>query len=638
MGEKEEIKTEGNLRKLSGKVALWALILSVFTSLIHIWMNSFGLTVVIKRNIIHIGLLMALAFLYYPATSRSPKNRPSIFDWIFSFWMIGIAIYFYTNYERMVRSLLTPTTADYIYGISLMLLVIEASRRVIGLPLTLFSVFFLFYAYFGPYFPEPFSHQGYNFRRIMIRMTMTDEGIPGIAVMVSSSYVFMFVLFSSFLKASGASKFFNDLAAAIAGDKRGGPAKMAIIASALTGTISGSSQANVVTTGSFTIPLMKETGYKPYFAGAVEAISSTGGILMPPIMGAAAFIMSSFLGVPYLKIMYAGFIPALLYYFTLYHMVDLGAVKWHLVGVPKERLPKIKEVIRERGHMAIPLIFLIAVLIMGFSPLMSALIGLVLIIIIGALKENTRLSLKDIINALNEGAMGAISIAIVCAIVGYIIGVVGMTGLGQVIGQNIVEFAHGHLWLTLIMCMITAIILGMGLPAAACYIITVTVAAPALIMMGVNQLAAHFFAFYFGTMSAVIPPVALTSYTAAAIAKAPPTKVALTGFSIGIAGFIIPYLYVYNPVLLLINFSWGTLLWALLGALVGLYSMAIAIIGILKRPVPIYGRIIFALVTFLMIPDNIYARLMGLLIFGILYFINSRGGNHGTFETKRVGA
>ncbi len=638
MGNKENVTTEGNLRKLSGRIALWALILSVFTSLIHIWMNSFGLTVVIKRNIIHIGLLMALAFLYYPATSKSPKNRPSVFDWIFSFWMIAIAIYFYVSYERMVKNLLMPTTTDYIYGITLMLLVIEASRRVVGLPLTLFSVFFLFYAYFGPYFPEPFSHQGYNLRRILIRMTMTDEGIPGIAVMVSSSYVFMFVLFSSFLKASGASKFFNDLAAAIAGDKRGGPAKMAIVASALTGTISGSSQANVVTTGSFTIPLMKETGYKPYFAGAVEAIASTGGILMPPIMGAAAFIMSSFLGVPYLKIMYAGFIPAILYYFTLYHMVDLGAVKWHLMGVPKEKLPRVKQVIKERGHMAIPLVFLIAVLIMGYSPLMSALVGLVLIIIIGALKENTRLSLKDIIVALDEGARGAISIAVVCAIVGFIIGVVGMTGLGQVIGQNIVDFAHGHLWLTLIMCMITAIILGMGLPAAACYIITVTVAAPALIMMGVNQLAAHFFAFYFGTMSAVIPPVALTSYTAAAIAKAPPTKVALTGFSIGIAGFILPYMYVYNPVLLLVNFSWGTFIWALISALLGLYSMAIAVIGILKRPIPIYGRILFALVTFLMVPDNLYSRIIGIIIFSLLYFITSRGEYHGDYSIKGASA
>ncbi len=616
------IVTEGNLRNLSGNVALWALLLAVFTSVLHIWMNSIGLTTVIKRNITHIGLLMSLAFLYYPATSKSPKDRPSLLDWLFSAWVLVIVVYFALSYDRMVRSLLNPNLMDYIYGVTLMLLVVEASRRVVGLPLTIFSVFFVFYAYFGPYFPEPFSHQGYSLRRIIIRMTMTDEGIPGIAVMVSSSYVFIFVLFSSFLRASGASKLFNDLAAALAGTKRGGPAKMAIIASALTGTINGSSQANVVTTGSFTIPLMKETGYKPYFAGAVEAIASTGGILMPPIMGAAAFIMSSFLGLPYVKIMYAGFIPAILYYFSLYNMVDLGAVKWGLEGITRSDLPDVKTVLKERGHMAIPLIFLIGALVMGFSPIISAIIGIVIIIAISYLRKSTRLSARDIVMALNEGAIGSISIAVVCAIVGYIIGVVGMTGLGQEIGQNIVKFAHGHLWLTLFLCMITAIVLGMGLPAAACYIITVTVAAPALIMIGVDRMSAHFFAFYFGTMSAVIPPVALTSYTAAAIAKAPPTKVALTGFGIGIAGFILPYMFVYNPVLLLINFSWGAFIWALLGAAVGLYSMAVAVIGVLKRKIPLYQRGLLVFVTLLMVPDHLYSRLVGFALFGVLYVLN----------------
>ena len=257
--DKEILKTK--IRKLSGKVALWAIVLGVFISFLHIWMNSFGLTIVIKRNIIHVSLLISLAFLYYPATSKSRKDGPTLLDWIFSIWMLMIAIYFPLTYSRLIRSLLSPNTMDYIYGVSLMILVIEASRRVVGLPLTLLSVGFLVYAYFGPYFPEPFSHQGFNLRRIIIRMTMTNEGIPGIAVMVSSSYVFMFILFSNFLKASGASQFFNDIATAIAGSQRGGPAKVAIIASAMTGTISGSSQANVVTTGSFTIPLMKTTDY-----------------------------------------------------------------------------------------------------------------------------------------------------------------------------------------------------------------------------------------------------------------------------------------------------------------------------------------------------------------------------------------
>ncbi|MCS7233952.1 MAG: TRAP transporter fused permease subunit [Synergistetes bacterium] len=612
------------MRKLRGTPALWAMILAIFTSLLHIWMNSIGLTPIIERNIAHVCLLMALGFLYYPATAKSLRDRPSLLDWILSFTCLIIPIYFSLSYERIIKSAFNPSTLDFIYGISLMILVTEASRRIVGLPLTILSVFFLFYAYFGPYFPEPFSHQGYNLRRIIIRMTMTDEGIPGIALMVSSSYVFMFVMFSSFLRASGTSQFFNDFASALTGMKRGGPAKIAIIASALTGTINGSAQANVVTTGSFTIPLMIQTGYKPYFAAAVEAIASTGGIIMPPIMGAAAFIMSSFLGIPYLKIMYAGFIPAILYYFSLYQMVDLGALKWGLEGVPKNKLPLLKNVIRERGHMIIPLIVLIAALIMGFSPIISALFGLALIIAVGAIKSSTRLSLKDMINALYESAIDSISIAVVCAIVGYIIGVVGMTGIGQEIGYTIVKAAKGELWLTLILCMITAIILGMALPAAACYIITVTVAAPALLMIGIDPFVAHFFAFYFGTMSAVIPPVALTSYTAAAIAKAPPTKVAITGLGIGIAGFLIPYLYTYNPVLLLINFSWSSFILKFTTALICLYSMAISIIGTLgsKKTLPFYERGFFALASILMVPNSFNLNIIGITLFLSLYTIN----------------
>jgi len=255
-------------------------------------------------------------------------------------------IYFLLFYMRLVNSMLQPNSTDIIYGIIIIFLIIEAARRTVGIPLTLLSVIFLVYTYVGPYMPGIFIHQGFKLKRILVRMSMTSEGILGVAIMVSASYVFMFILFSSFLKATKASEFFNDLASSLTGRARGGPAKIAIFASALTGTISGSSQANVATTGSFTIPLMKSMGYKPYFAGAVEAIASTGGILMPPIMGAAAFIMSSYLGLPYNKIMLAAFTPALLYYFTLYHMVDLGAAKWGLVGIPKDKLPKFKEVMK----------------------------------------------------------------------------------------------------------------------------------------------------------------------------------------------------------------------------------------------------------------------------------------------------
>lgn len=331
--EKNEIK----FRTLSGKIGSLVLIFCVITSIIHIWYNSFGLIDILKKNSIHLSLMMGIIFLTRPAFRRSPKDKPSIIDWILFFLTITCGIYFLVVYNRFVNSVMQLNLLDIIYGIILLALIIEGSRRTVGIPLTLLSVIFLIYIYFGPYMPGIFIHQGFNLKRILIRMSFTSEGVLGIAIMISASYVFMFILFGSFLKVTKASDFFNDIASALTGQSRGGPAKIAIVASALTGTISGSSQANVATTGSFTIPLMKSLGYKPYFAGAVEAIASTGGILMPPVMGAAAFIMSSYLGIPYNKIMIAGLTPAILYYFTLYHMVDLGALKWGLLGVSKDK-------------------------------------------------------------------------------------------------------------------------------------------------------------------------------------------------------------------------------------------------------------------------------------------------------------
>jgi len=514
-----------------------------------------------------------------------------------------------------------PNLLDMIYGIILLALIIEGSRRTVGIPLTLLSVIFLIYIYFGPYMPGIFIHQGFNLKRILIRMSFTSEGVLGIAIMISASYVFMFILFGSFLKVTKASDFFNDIASALTGQSRGGPAKIAIVASALTGTISGSSQANVATTGSFTIPLMKSLGYKPYFAGAVEAIASTGGILMPPVMGAAAFIMSSYLGIPYNKIMIAGLTPAILYYFTLYHMVDLGALKWGLSGVSKDKLPLIKEVLLDKGHLIIPLVLIIFFLVIGYSPLIAAFIGIVSVLIVSSFRKNTRLSIKDIIFALNEGARNAAPIAMICGIVGFIIGSVGMTGIGQIIGNSIVRLAEGNLFLTAFLCMITAIILGMGLPGVACYIVTTTIAAPALVMMGIPRISAHFFAFYFGTMSAVIPPVALTSFTAATIAKANPNKTALTGLALGSAGLLLPYMFIYNPVLLFINFNWLNYLYSLLCAAVGLYSISVLIIGYLKVKLTMLERVYFGVVAILLINPILTSRVVGLIMFGMFFVV-----------------
>ncbi|MCD6578202.1 TRAP transporter permease [bacterium] len=609
-------------RKLTGKIGLFMLIFSVFSALIHIWYNSFGLIDILKKNSIHLTLMMGIIFLTRPASKRSPKENPSLIDWVLFLFSLLCGIYFVFSYDRFINSMMQPNQFDIIYGIVFLLLVIEGARRTVGIPLTLLSVLFLAYTYFGPYMPGIFIHQGFTLRRILIRMSLTSEGVLGIAVMISASYVFMFILFGSFLKATKASEFFNDIASALTGQSRGGPAKIAILASALTGTISGSSQANVATTGTFTIPLMKSIGYKPYFAGAVEAIASTGGILMPPVMGAAAFIMSSYLGISYTKIMIAGFTPAFLYYFALYHMVDLGAIKWGLLGVPKDQLPSVKKVLMEKGHLSVPLFVIIAFLVLGYSPLIAAFIGIVSVLIVSFFRKNTRLTLKDIIFALNEGARNAAPIALICGIVGFIIGSVGMTGIGQVIGNSIVKIAGENLFLTAFLCMITAIILGMGLPGVACYIVTTTIAAPALVILGVPRLAAHFFAFYFGTMSAVIPPVALTSFTAASIAKSNPNKTALAGLGLGAAGLLLPYMFIYNKVLLFIDFTFWNYIYSFVSIAIGLYAMAIAIIGVLKAKINIIERIFFAIVAILLIFPTIYARISGLILFGVIWMLH----------------
>jgi len=610
-------KTEETIegRKLSGKIGLFVLIFCVLTSLIHIWYNSFGLIDVLRKDSIHLTLMMGIIFLTRPALSRSPKDRPSIMDWILFFLSIGSGIYFRLAYFRFVDSLQQPNFADLIYGVITIILIIEAARRTVGIPFTLLCVFFLGYVYFGPYMPGMFVHQGFDLKRIIVRMTMTSEGVLGVVIMISASYVFMFILFASFLKVTKASEFIKDLSSALTGEYRGGPAKIAAIASGLTGTISGSSQANVATTGSFTIPLMKSVGYEPYFAGAIEAIASQGGVFMPPVMGASAFIMSSFLGIPYLTIMLAGFTPAFLYYFTLYHMIDLKAAKLGLIGISKSKLPNLKKVILDKGYLLIPLILIIVVLLIGYSPLSTAFVGIVSVLIVSTFRKSTRLSFEDIIFALNEGARNGAPIAVICGIVGFIVCATGMTGIGQVIGSNIVKLAGAQLWLTALFCMITAIILGMGLPGAACYIVTVTIAAPALIMLGIRPIIAHFFAFYFGAMSGVIPPVALTSFTAAAIAKANPTKVALTALILGSAGLLIPYMFLYNNVLLLVDFSWPNYLFSLLCAVVGLYSIAIAFMGMLKMPLLFFERIPFIIAAILLITPKFNLRILGFVFF-----------------------
>ncbi|SDY31292.1 TRAP transporter permease [Tindallia californiensis] len=599
-------------RKFAGRVALIITILAVITSFTHVWMNSFSLMIAIKRNALHLGMMLGLAFLMYPATKKSSKINPSVLDWILSFLGLSVGLYIYFFYDSLVDRSLIANNTDYFFAVLAILLILEASRRSVGILLPIISACFLFYAKFGYVFSGMLGHQGFSWQRILTRMYMTSEGIFGTTLMVSSSYVFMFILFGSFLAKTNTAKFFNDFALALAGRLRGGPAHVSVMASGLMGTISGSAQANVATTGSFTIPLMKEVGYSPRFAGAVEAAASTGGILMPPIMGAASFIMASFLGIPYIEVMKAGLIPALFYYIAIFRIIDLRAQKMGLQGLDEKKLPNLKEVMKYQGHLIIPIIIIIILLLRGLTPLYSAFFGMIAVIFVSSLRKSSRLNLTRFIEAMEDGAKTAVSVGIACAVVGFVVGVVAMTGLGQVIAYNIMAFSGGHLWLALILVMIASIFLGMGLPATACYIITASIAAPALVRMGVEPLAAHYFAFYYGTLSAIIPPVALTSYTAGGIAGANPIDVAFTGFKLAFAGIMIPFMFVYSPILLLQNVVVWRLFIVVFTGLVGIYCLGAAAENYLFSTLRLYERIFAGAAAVLLIQPKILTDSIGI--------------------------
>jgi len=608
-------------RVLAGKIALLVTIYAVFTSLFHIWMNSFSLMILIKKNALHLGMMLALTFIMYPATRKSSPKKPSILDWVLSVGGLAIGIYIFLTYDSLVERSLIPNTTDFVFAVLAIILTLEAARRAVGAILPVLSIFFIFYARFGQMFPGILAHKGFSWQRILTRMYMTDEGLFGVTIMVSASYVFMFILFGSFLQYSGTAKFFNDFALAFAGRLRGGPAQVAVMASGLMGTISGSAQANVATTGAFTIPLMKKVGYSPRFAGAVEAAASTGGILMPPIMGAASFIMASFLGIPYLKIMYAGIIPAIFYYFAIFVMVDFRAQKIGLQGMNQSELPDIKKVLKDEGHLVLPIVVILFFLIKGVTPLYAAFFGLIATILFSSLRKNTRMDLKKYILALEEASKTAVSVAIACGVVGFIVGVVSMTGLGQVIALNIMKLSFGHLWLALILVMVSSIFLGMGLPATACYIITASVAAPALIKMGVLPIAAHFFAFYYGTLSAVVPPVALTSYTAAGISGANPTDVAFSGFKLASAGIIIPFMFVYSPILLMQNVVVWRLILTIISGMLGIICLGAANEKYFRSPLKIYEQFTALAAAVLLVKPGLYTDVIGISL--MAFFIVS---------------
>jgi TRAP transporter 4TM/12TM fusion protein len=616
----------GGMRLLTGKQALVLGVVGVALSGFSIFANAFINIQEIYRNSAFLAFLLILALLLYPATKNGNKTKFSNFDigWTV-LGLIGVVyiLFSYSTIHNVQMS--SAITRDYIFAIITLVVLLEAARRSIGIFIPLLALLAILYALFGPYFPGMFAHAGFSFERLLYRLYMTTEGVFGITLSIASTYIVLFILFGAFLGASGASKLFNDLAIAAAGQRRGGPAQVAVLSSSLTGSLNGSAVANVATTGAFTIPLMKGIGLTPRFAAAVEAAASTGGMFMPPIMGAAAFIMAGFLGVSYTVIILAAIIPTLLYYSGLVMAIDIEAKKQGLKGMSKDSIPLVKEVLKEGGVLLLPIIIVIGSLLSGRTPLYAGFAGIISVIIASWLtrNKNNRITIKKGIEALIDGAKGTIQVGIACAAIGIIIAVVTMTGLGSAIAYNVLALSGGHLWVILILVMITCIVLSMGLPSTALYIVVAVTAAPALIEAGVHPVAAHFFVFWFGALSNITPPVALASYTAAGIAGADAMKTSITALKLTLPGFIIPFMIAYNPIFVM-QTSTGepvsilNVVLAIITGILGVFSLSIAVFNYFSGKLYLVERIGFFVGAFLLIKPGGITDIIGIAMMAIL--------------------
>ncbi|MET3696611.1 TRAP transporter 4TM/12TM fusion protein [Bacillus oleivorans] len=631
-GQEMDLDKEGGggIRQLTGKQATIAAVFAIGLSVFSIYVNGFMNIQEIYRNVIFLGFLFVLGFLLYPATKKGNREKFSILDTILAVVGLSGVLYILFSYSvihnvRMSQAI----TQDYIFAIITVVILLEVARRTIGIFIPLLSFIALIYAVYGPSFPGLFAHAGFSIERLLYRIYMTTEGVFGMTFSIATTYIIIFILFGAFLTASGATKLFNDLAIAIAGQRRGGPAQVAVISSALTGTLSGSAVANVATTGTFTIPLMKGLGLKPRFAGAVEAAASTGGMIMPPIMGAAAFIMAGFLGVSYNVIILAAVIPAILYYAALIFAIDIEAKKQGLKGMSKDSIPQVWAVLKERGLLLLPIIVIIGTLLSGRTPLFAGFAGIITVIVTSWLTKDksNRITFKKVVEALIDGAKGTVQVGVACASVGIIIAVVTMTGLGSTLAYNIIELSGGELSIILVLIMITCIILSMGLPSTALYIVVAVTAAPALVEAGVNPIAAHFFVFWFGALSNVTPPVALASYTAAGLAGADAMKTSWTAVKLCLPGFIIPFMIAYNPIMVMQNETGGTAsivsaIPVLLTGMLGVFALAVAVFNFFRTKLNIFERIGFFATAILLIDPGMVTDIIGLGIVILLLAIH----------------
>jgi len=539
-------------RSLRGFTALFVTAAAVVLSLFQLYTAGISPLTAMYQRSVHLVLIMVITFALNPPTKKASRDRFDIymaFDWFLILVAFLIGLYIWIEFDAIIERQGDWTRLDVFLGIVTIVLVMEATRRAIGLFMSVIAAVFLLYAYLGPYMPDLFAHKGYSVERISTTLYLTTEGIWGLPVGVAATFVFVFVLFGAFLERSGGGDFFIDLAYSLTGRMSGGPAKTSVVASGFMGSVSGSAVANVVTTGSFTIPMMKRVGYRPHVSGAIEAAASTGGQLMPPIMGAGAFLMAEFTNTSYLHIIKIAIVPAILYYVSVLFFVHFEAKKEGFIPSAKEDLPKLWVTLRDGLHFLIPVGVLIYVLINNYSPMMAGFIAVVSTVAAAMVRKSTRLSLRDIFEALESGAKKAVMVSVACGCAGIIVGCVSLTGLGLKFSSMVVSLSAGSPFLAIMLIGAASLVLGMGLPVTASYIVLVILAGPALMELGLPILVAHMVVFWYSQDANVTPPVALASFAGAGLAGASPMRCGFSSWKIAKGLYIIPIVMAYRPLL-----------------------------------------------------------------------------------------
>ncbi|MBQ9697182.1 MAG: TRAP transporter permease [Acidaminococcaceae bacterium] len=628
----EEKEADSRMRTYIGPMSKILVVLLCIWTVFQLYFTTIGAISAINLRAFHCIFLLLFTFLLFPTYKKEKRVRklPPVWDMLLILLGMGSFGYLIANFTRIAQTGGRVNSFEVGVAAVALIVVFEAARRASG-NLAVLALVFLGYNWFGEFLPGLLGHNGFTLKRVLITQFWGTQGVLGTGIGVSATYIFLFVVFGAFLKHSGFSKFINDFSLTLVGQTPGGPAKVAVVASALMGMINGSAIANVATTGTITIPLMKRTGYRKEFAGAVEAVASTGGQFCPPIMGAVGFVMAEFLNLSYTKVMLAAIVPAFLYYLGLLMSVHFEAKRLGLSGLSKENIPDAAKVLKEQGHLVIPLAVLIALMFAGYTPLYSAVIAIFATVGASWLRKETRMTCSKVIEAVTEGAKGAISVGVCCVIIGVIIGTVTLTSMGLNMGYLILNVINNdNIYVTGLLVMVMSTILGMGVPGVAAYVIVQAVAVPVLIKAGVLAITSHLFCLIYACLSNITPPVAMSAYVASGIAGSDQTKTGIWAVRLGLIGFIIPFFFLNNPVLLIgvdQTASLTATLWAVFTASVGTVSLVAGLEGWLLQKCNVAERIILIAAAPAMLYPGMFTDFIGLaclVAVGIIQFIRRR--------------